>query len=133
MTKKKEPSLNFIVPMGTYPFDLMVSIGQNDMQLAKVLDNYPLTVQDIEGVRYTSERCQGRYCLFSTGASIIRIRQIPRTAYQFGNVAHEIFHVASAILDHMGMKLEILVSDEAYAYLIGHLTEQIYERLNRYY
>jgi len=33
------------------------------------------------------------------------------------------------MLENIGLKLEIMVSDEAYAYLIGHITREFYKQL----
>ena len=129
MSKKK--SMNFIVPFGTYPFDLMVSIGQDDDQLGKVLDRYDLTEDDIRDCQYTSPTCQGRYVLFSTNGSFIRLRKVPKTAYDYGILSHEIFHVVAGFMQRIGAKLKVGTSDELYAYLIQHITEQIYKRLGR--
>lgn len=43
-------------------------------------------------------------------------------------VAHEAFHCAAAILDYVGVKLGSK-SEEAYAYLVGYIVREIYERL----
>ena len=133
MPKKKSVSVNFIIPLVVYPFDVMVSVGQSDDQLGTVLDRFPLTENDILMCRYASDRARGRYCMFSTGGSFIRIRKLPETAGEFGTLSHEVFHVVATLLEHIGMELKVLVSDEAYAYLIGYLTEQIYKKLNKYY
>src|SRR3954463_13812884 len=115
---KKKISINFIIPLVVYPFDVMISIGQSDDELSKILDKIQaLTNDDIRMCQYASDRARGRYCMFSTGGSFIRIRKIPESAVEFGTLAHEIFHVVATIMDHIGMKLDISVSDEAYAYL----------------
>lgn len=133
MTKKKPVSTNFIVPFGTYPFDLMVSVGQDDDQLGRVLDRHPLTEEDILNCRFGSDTCQGRYAIFSTGGSFIRLRKLPESSFDYGVLGHEIFHVVAGFMLRIGMKLKVGTSDEAYAYLIGHLTEQVYNKLNKYY
>ena len=46
--KKTEVSINFIVFLHVYPFDVMVSIGQTDLELGKCLDKYSLQVEDDE-------------------------------------------------------------------------------------
>lgn len=134
MRRKKVVVCNFIVPMVIYPFDLMVSIGQSDVQLGKCLDRYDgITEEDINMVRYPSDRAQGRACMFSTNQSVLRLRKLPESSYEYGVMAHEIFHIATFVMDRIGMKLVIMESDEAYAYLVGYITEQIYSRINRYY
>lgn len=135
MSKKAKP-INFIISLEVYPFDVMVSIGQTDKQLAESLkpyDNGRMTERDYELCKYTSDTCLGRAAMFSTNSSILRTRQIPKTANDFGNMAHEVFHVVTFVMHQIGMKLVVMKSDEAYAYLIGYLTENIYKELNKYY
>lgn len=130
---KKPVALNFIVPLVVYPFDVMVSIGQNDDQLGAVLDKLNLSNEDIKNCQYEKEGCKGRAVMFEGGGSFIRIRKLPTTPNEFATLAHEIFHVAVFVMDRIGMKLDIMVSDEAYAYLISYLTEEIYKKTNQYY
>lgn len=133
--KKKTPPINFIINMKVYPFDVMVSIGQTDVQVGKSLDKcgYPLKEYEIELVRYTSDTCMGRYVMFENNASFIRLRKLPETSEDYGWMAHEIAHVAIQVLDRVGMKLQPMVSCEAYTYLIQYLTENIYKEINKYY
>lgn len=134
MTKKKNPSINFIVPLVVYPFDVMVSVNQDNDQLGKVLDTMSsLTEEDIRACGYSSQYSAGKAVMFSTNASIIRLRKLPETSEEYGTLAHEIFHIVTFVMDRIGMKLAIEVSDEAYSYLIGYLTTEIYKGLNKYY
>lgn len=135
-SKKKNPNPSFavIISMEVYPFEVMISVGQDDDQLGLELDKYSkLKESDIQACAYPSEFVQGRAVLFSTGASIIRLRKLPTTSKDFGVLAHEIFHIVTFVLDRVGMSLNINTSDEVYAYLTGYLTEKIYEAMNGYY
>lgn len=130
----KQSNINFIIKMDIYPFDIMISIAQTDSQLGRLLDKYHLSVEDILLCKYTNDNCQGRAATFATNnASIIRLRHLPETPEDHGTLAHEVFHVASFIMQMVGVKLEIMVSDEAYAYLIGFITKSIYKEINQYY
>ena len=132
--KKKEPSFATIISMEVYPFDVILSVNQDDDQLGAELDKYPkLTEEDIRACAYPSEFVHGRAVLFSTGASIIRLRKLPTTSKDYGILAHEIFHIVTFVLERVGMSLDINTSDEAYAYLTGYLTEKIYTAMNKYY
>lgn len=132
--KKKQTNINFIIPLVVYPFDVMISIGQDNEQLGKVLDTMSnLTEEDIRACGYPSEYVKGRAVMFSTNASIIRLRNLPKTPIDFGTLAHEVFHIVTFVMDRVGMKLKLNVSDEAYSYLVGYITEQIYENINKYY
>lgn len=131
--KKKKVSTSFVVDMQVYPFQVMVSIGQDDNQLGRVLDKYNLTEDDIRACAWPSPYTKGRAVLFSTNASIIRLRGLPETSEDYGTLAHEIFHIASFVLDRIGTPLQVNVSDESYAYLIGYLTTEIFKKINKYY
>jgi len=132
--KIKNISINFIIEIGVYPFDVMVSLGQSDKQLTHALRGYKkLTKLDYELCAYPSENVKGRAVMFSTNASIIRLRKLPETPEDYGHMAHEIFHIVAFIMERIGIELKVLVSDEAYAYLIEFLTKEIYSRINKYY
>lgn len=123
--------LNFIIELGIYPFDVMVSFGEKDKELFKMLaETYYMTAEDIADAAYSTKKCTGRAILFSGNQSLIRMRQIPETPTEKGVLAHEIFHVVTFIMDKIGSKLEIGTSDEPYAYLTGYITKKIYEKID---
>ncbi len=121
--------LNFIIPLIVYPFDVMVSFGESNKEIEKCLLKYKLTANDIKLAIFTSNSIQGRTVMFSSNQSLIRLRNIPKQSKDFGDLQHEIFHCISFIMLKIGMPLKIKKSDEAYAYLIGYLTTEIYKRL----
>jgi hypothetical protein len=116
---------NFVIPLVIYPFDVMVSLGETDEQLKKAwVGKYNLEWRDdmiLSG--------NGKCIITDGNQTLIRARYYPTDNQDCGTLQHEIFHAVSMVLDAMGMKLEIMVSDEAYAYLIGYLTKQIYDRI----
>lgn len=62
--------------------------------------------------------------MIPSNLSIIRIKvkdKIPHSV-----IAHEVFHITTFIMERIGMELIVMKSDEAYAYLIGYLTDKIY-------
>lgn len=130
---KKAVALNFIIPLVIYPFDLMVSIGQTDAQVLLKLKQFGLEKEDPEQWQYTGPTNIGRAAILSNNASFLRLRSLPSTPRDFGCLAHEIFHVATFVMYKVGIKFKVLQSDEAYAYLVGYITEQIYKRTNKYY
>lgn len=119
---------NYIIAMDIYQHDLMLSIGESDEVLFKKLINAGVDESEVEQAKYASGGL-GRYCLFKSGQSLIRIKAKPKIPQEFGTLAHEIFHIATALLWRIGMKLKLKSSDEAYAYLIGYLTTEIYKKL----
>ncbi|MBA3829257.1 MAG: hypothetical protein H0X33_10000 [Taibaiella sp.] len=124
----KPASANFIVPLVIYPYDVMVSVAETDEQLRTRLKRYGLDKEDNLWM-YSSANKTGKAVAFPGDQCLIRIKSLPKTPFDFGNLLHEIFHVASFIMWKIGMKLKIKNNDEAYAYLIGYLTKVIYEKL----
>ena len=126
MKKKiKSKCKNFIISLDVYPFDIMVSVGEESAVLFKKLIKAGVSDKEVLLAEYENIG-DARYCLFEDGQSLIRIKSVPKTPKEYGHLQHEIFHCASAILWRIGMKLKIKTSDEAYAYLIQFLTERIY-------
>jgi hypothetical protein len=122
MSKKKKP-INFIVPLVVYPFDTIVSIGESDADLRRSLKKRGIAWDDIlfyEGV--------GRCVLLPNNTVVIRIYRFPFSPADHGTLSHEIFHAVDFILRDIGMSL-LKESGEAYAYLIGYLTKEIYKKI----
>lgn len=122
----KKGNKNFIIKLGAFPFDVMFSFGETDKEVFAILRQKGIPEKELE---HASIAGVGRYCLFENGASLVRLKCKPTTPFDYGCLQHEIFHAVSSILWHIGMKLEIKTSDEAYAYLIGYLTEEVYKRI----
>ena len=120
--------MNFIIDLKVYPFDVMVSFGESDDKLRKKLSGLGIDNED-HLWQYGSDTCVGRAATLSNNASILRMRKNPETATEFATLHHEIFHVVTFVMMRVGIKLKILVSDEAYAYLIGYITKEIYKKL----
>lgn len=120
---------NFIIPLVVYPFDVMISMGENDSSLFKKLRSTNVGEHELVNAKFDGDIGLGRYCMFECGASLIRIRNYPKSNSDFGNLQHEIFHAVVSVMWRIGMKLEIYVSDEAYAYLTEYLTTEIYKRI----
>ena len=124
---KKNKAINFIIPLVVYPFDLMVSINETDVQLESILDKYFINEDTLW--KWHNATAVGRFCLFSTNQGLIRLRHYPTTPFDYGCLQHEIFHYVTHILDRMGIKLVLLKSDEAYSYLVGYITQEIYKKI----
>jgi len=74
----KQKTLRFIVPLKVYPFDVMVSFGETNEQLEKVLRGIGITADDdIELAMLRSDTISGRACMFSSNQSLIRLTKIP--------------------------------------------------------
>lgn len=118
---------NFIIPFVIYPFDVMFSIGQTDDEVRIELEKY----LNIERMDLLMDACELKKSfglavrLWEGGSFLIRIKGNPNSAKFHATVNHEIFHVVHDLLDGIGIKLSN-DSEEAYAYVIGYLTEQFY-------
>lgn len=121
---------NFIIKLVVYPFEIMVSIDEPDEVLFARLVKYGNPIESCERMLTMDDTGNyGKCAIFDTNQTVIRLR-VTKNKYEFYNtVAHEVFHAATFILDRIGMKLELMVSDEAYAYLVGFITAEIYIKL----
>lgn len=122
--------LNFILPHGTYPFDVMVSIGETEAEVKKRLLRYyeKHKVDEIEIDK--SNTCQGRAIMLESNQSILWLRKYPKSHIDYGYLQHEIFHLVEMLFERIGIKL-CRKSAEAFAYQVQFLTENIYKKLNR--
>lgn len=62
--------------------------------------------------------------------TILHMIEMPETSFSYGVLQHEIFHLAYSILSSSGIELT-KDSEEAYSYLIGYLTETIYNQIKK--
>lgn len=122
-------SQNFIIPLIVYPFDVMVSVNQTDDELLKSVKQFGLNRNDISEILNLHETVKARtLMLLTTNQTFIRLKSKPKKTSEYGTLQHEIFHAIDFIFRKIGISLSA-DSDEAYAYLIGYLTEKIYEKL----
>ncbi len=126
MRKKKQ---NFIIPLVVYPFDVMVSVDESDEELQKTLNKYVYDPNGIGLIMNLPRTTQGRCIMLDCNQTIIRLKRQLHRHDTLANASHEIFHAVSFILQRIGMKMEVGVSDEAYAYLIAYLSKEIFSRI----
>ena len=124
---KKKKSKNFIIPLVIYPFDVMVSLKQSDVELVETLNKFGIDTSDNNMWKF-EENGIGRCISFPTGQLLIRLAHHPKSNEDFGTLQHEIFHAVHFFMKRMRMKLN-MKNDEAYAYLIGYLTQEIYKNI----
>jgi hypothetical protein len=101
-----------------YSVDVLFTIGTTESQVIRETERRlkrPLTTEERDAFRFSGN---GKSIHLLNGACVLWLR-----AKSLSVLAHEIFHVATFILDRAGIKLTDS-SDEAYAYLIEHLTRQ---------
>lgn len=119
--------MNFVIRLIPYSFDLMVSIDQTDKQLHTNLKRYGVEWDDSLSMSPTNT---GKAVMLPSNHVIVRIKKKHRNKYRvMAVVAHESFHAATFILDQLGFKFMLEVSDEAYAYLLDYIAGEIYKKL----
>ena len=128
---KKETKCYFIVNNPVFQYDTVFSFGQTDEELRKKIKGF---VEESElDVEYSSEDNNGYCRKFKSGILLMMVRTIPRVAYDFGVLAHEIFHSVEMRLSASGVEFNQDMINEPLAYCIQYTTEQCYKKLNKYY
>lgn len=126
--------INFIVSYELFPFDVMFSFGETDDEITKALMKHIPKEQhsDIKDVMYSANGT-GRCAMLSCGATVVRLKGIPKSAINFANLQHEIFHAVEFLFWKIGVKHDPETNGEVYAYTIQYLTERVYEKLSKCY
>lgn len=108
-----------IIPYVIYPFNVIVSF-QKFSELEKTLKE--ILHEDVwDEIKIFDNDFSARTVMFSSGQTCICFRK-----FYHGIVAHEVFHAVDFLMDKIGMSL-VPESNEAYAYLIEYLTNEIYK------
>lgn len=132
---KNKKGIWFIVKGTVYPFDVLFSFGQSDEDLVDMLCDNGIKTNDLDehGLKFTYDKTCGigRTCMLESGQVIVRMPVIPSLSIDRGILAHEIFHAAEFVLHRVGIKHDVHKSGEAYAYLIGHLTQECYYQIGQ--
>ena len=115
---------NFIVSWKIYPFDVMVSVKERQEDIVKRIERtgYKLDADEKEKLWMTG---QGRTVMLRGGQTILRLDTL-----KHGVISHEVFHAVDFLMNKVGIKLTE-ESDEAYAYAIEYLTNEIYKNLKK--
>lgn len=119
-----------VISIGIYNIDILFVVGSKEeleQALKKHLDRedaedaYAVMVRDIR------DNTLGRSAILNSGQTALWIQDINDK----GTIAHEIFHIACYIMERAGISL-CHESDEAYAYLIGYITNKINDILDSF-
>lgn len=116
-----------IIPIDIYNFNLFFIVGDTK-ELKNSLDSH--FEEKAEAVynlmtKGMTETLTGSTALIDNGQVILWLPDASRK----GTVAHEIFHAVCFIMEKVGIGFSN-ESDEAYAYLIGYLTDKVNEILS---
>lgn len=124
MTHKIKP---FVVDLHIYPFDVLVCIGQTNAEVVReVRRRVKHLSQDEE--RALCMDSMARTVMLDCGGVVLRFKDTP-PPYS-GTLAHEVFHAIHAIFLRIDLPLTS-ESDEAYAYAIQYLTNEIGKKLGK--
>ena len=126
--KEKLHPVNFVIKIPIYNYDIMFSAEEMDSSLWENLERRGVPKPEIPS--FIVFPGHGRCLISSGGQMLIRLRYLPVNGYWKGVLAHEIQHSVEMKFEDYGMTL-CKQSSEAYAYLIGYITQMIYEKLER--
>lgn len=117
----------FVINHGSYPFDVLVCIGNSDEEVISALDDLGVSTDEKER-EFLEVSGDGRTVLLEGGQTVLRIRKIKEKAYFHAILAHEVHHAVAFLFNRIGITHN-LESDEAWAYQTAHLLKQIYRNL----
>lgn len=106
-----------------YPFDVAVFIGHENDEVIKILNEMvELDEEETEAIKNVGD---GRTAMLERGQTILILKKLRKNnAEDMRHLSHEVFHAVEFLMSKIGITLS-RDSDEAYAYLIGYLTEEI--------
>lgn len=119
-----------VISIDIYNIDVLFCCGSKEeleQALKKHLDKedakdaYTVMVRDIR------DNTLGRSAILNSGQTALWIQDINDK----GTIVHEIFHVVCYIMERSGISL-CHESDEAYAYLIGYITNKVIDILDSF-
>ena len=117
-----------IIPVDIYCRDILFYFGDADSfqeELYKYHDKK--TAERIFENMDISEYNMGKtYINFANNAFVFYMPHIPRDAFEYSFLTHEIFHVTVLLMKSIGASLTD-ESEEAYAYLNGFLSKRVME------
>lgn len=114
----------FDVHFGTFEYTVCCIVGPYES--AK---KYARWKMDDPDIRFADTAPRGM-CLTSEGwVPILWIPRAPRTAREYGSLAHEVLHAVTYMLNSWTNVRLTLDSDEVYCHAVGHLMTSILESL----
>lgn len=119
---------NFIIRNKVYPFDIMISVDETDVALLSRLEKHGIADKsEFNKLCLMGDTVFGRTVMFKGNQTLIRLRGNTPGERTHGVIAHEAFHATAYIMNRIGMKFKIGVSDEAYTYLMEYIINEIYK------
>jgi hypothetical protein len=123
--RKQKPakSQSFLLKPDLYPVWILVSIGQEKVQLGKDVRKH-LNIIGVPEDTLNYFNYNGHATNYGDGKMILWLREAPTTPATMSVLAHEIMHITVFTMARLGIKL-CDESDEAFCYFHGWLTEQV--------
>lgn len=129
---KKFKTLNLVIYIPLYDSIMVFSFGSSNKRLRKFLEDAKIKMTEDELKDLQLKPTEKGCCqMFKCGTIFVLMPCIPSLCVEYGTLQHEIFHAVTMFLQRRGFKLKQGYSDEAYAYLIGYITEEVYKEINK--
>ena len=121
----------FVINIPLYKRDLLVVFGDKDYLVNQMSEAYNISLQSAYSITEDiDDYSTGRYYFNrEKGSRFLWMPKVPEKPQEYATLGHEIFHAAFGIMDEIGASPSE-DSEEAYAYLIGYLTKEIYTSFN---
>lgn len=89
--------------------------------------------EDVEDEEFIKDLKTGSFGLadfhWGNGYGVVRLPKFPKTPEEIAYTVHELFHATSYLLGYSGVSYSNeSLANEAYAYLIEHLTRNIFDK-----
>ncbi len=127
--KIKPTKGHFIIKVDLYKCDIIFSFGESDDDLFKFIKGLDIPYEHIKACSFDAATTSAYVYSFPGGAQLVRIKQIPKTCSDHGQLAHEIFHAAFGILKSKDIESIHKDYEEVLAYLIDFITRTVFTSL----
>lgn len=120
--------MNFLIDCLIYPSDIVVFVDSSNKEIKKTMCKHGYDDKEISQVLSKLKKGVNARCeMMEDGLVFIFLKSNVKDFYS--KVCHESFHATTFILDRVGVKLKLGISDEAYAYLMGFITAEIFKNI----
>ena len=121
-------SKQFIVDCQVYPFQVLCYFENDSKNLFKYLSKHE-SKKEFKKIR-KYKVSQGLAFITESNHTVLWIKKLPESYFDFGVLSHEIYHCVCFILDKAGIEHKDN-TEESYAYLIQYLTIEIMKGIDK--
>lgn len=119
----------FKVDCGSYPFDILFCLEvKKEAILSHLKNRYGVKLSSKDNDALTMYG-YGRTIMVDGGRVIMWFQMKDHADHMHGMIAHEVFHAVEMLFDLVGIGYNGVISGEAWAYQIDHITRQIYAKI----